>query len=107
MKMIKTRRARAFYQRTRFSSHKQNYNHLANSLKKILIKHKTSVFQNHLTNFITKDGSLWRATKQLLKYKTPKLPIRKFDESFATSDSEKAKLFKLHLYETFDHIRTL
>lgn len=72
--IVEKQRARALYQRTRLHSHKQNYNHLANALKKTVAKHKTSVFHNHHSNLTVKDGSLWRATKQALKYKTTKLP---------------------------------
>jgi len=47
------------------------------------------------------DGSLWRETKQILRYKSPNLPIKKSDGSLATSDIEKAELFKDHLANTF------
>lgn len=52
-------------------------------------------------NLTPKDGSLWRETKQKLRFKSPNLPIKKTDDSLATSDLEKAELFKAHLSYTF------
>jgi hypothetical protein len=48
-----------------------------------------------------KDGSLWRETKQILNYKSPNLPIKILDGSFAITDLETAKLFKDRLAKTF------
>lgn len=56
------RRARALYQRYRLPSHKRNFNNLANSLKKILAKHKNQLQVNYLTN-LSPNKSLWEATK--------------------------------------------
>ncbi|KAL4153965.1 hypothetical protein QTP88_001798 [Uroleucon formosanum] len=53
------RRARALCQRTRLPSHHQNYNHLSNSLKKILVKFKSTTLQNQLSNLSPKEGTLW------------------------------------------------
>jgi len=100
-KISEKRRARALFQRTRLPSHRQNYNHLSNSLKKMLAKYKATTLKNHLYNLSPKNNSLWRATKQILRYKAPNLPIKKSDGSLASSDSEKADLFKLHLSDTF------
>lgn len=47
------------------------------------------------------DCNLWRETKHILRYKSPNLPIKKSDGSLATSDLEKADLFKEHLSQTF------
>jgi len=54
-----------------------------------------------LTNLSTKDGSLWKATKQTLQYKASSPPIKNPDGSLASSDAEKAEIFKNHLYEIF------
>lgn len=99
-KIVEKRKTRALYQRTRLLSHKHAYNHLANSLKKMLIKIKTKDFESHLINLLSKDGSFWRSTKHALNYKTQNLPIKKPDGSLASSDSEKAELFKAHLSAT-------
>lgn len=74
---------------------------LANKLKKILIKHKQASFENHLSNLSNKDGSLWKATKQALKYKSSNIPIKKDNGTYASKDSDKAELFKTYLYNTF------
>lgn len=95
------RRARAAYQRSRLPSHKRIFNNLSNSLKKILAKHKNQSFVNHLSNLSPNNGSLWTATKSLLKYKPPLVPIINPHGGFASTDVEKAELFKEHLTETF------
>lgn len=99
--IVEKRRARALYQRTRLPSHKQNYNRLANSLKKQIAKHKDTVLTHNLSNLSPKDGSLWKATKKVLRYKASNLPLKKSDGSLTTTDLEKAELFKLHLSEIF------
>ncbi|VVC38960.1 Hypothetical protein CINCED_3A000106 [Cinara cedri] len=43
----------------------------------------------------------WREIKQLLRYKSPNLPIKQLDGRLATLDIEKAELFKDHLANTF------
>lgn len=67
----------------------------------MLVKIKANNWQNHLMKLPPKDGSFWRKTKQILLYKSPNLPIKKSDGSFAISDIEKAELFKTHLSQTF------
>ncbi|KAL4119205.1 hypothetical protein QTP88_012049 [Uroleucon formosanum] len=100
-KIVEKRRARALYQRTRLPSHKLNYNQLANSLKKLLSEFKSNIWHNHLIKLTPSDGSLWRETKHILRYKSPNLSIKKSDGSLAASDIEKAELFKDHLANTF------
>ncbi|KAL4107111.1 hypothetical protein QTP88_018543 [Uroleucon formosanum] len=94
------RRARALFQRSRLPSHKQNFNNLANSLKKILAKHKNQLQVNYLTN-LSSNKSLWDATKKSLKNAAPNTPLIKPDDSLASSDADKAELLKIHLAETF------
>jgi hypothetical protein len=95
------RRARAVYQRSRLPSHKRICNNLSNSLKKILAKHKNQSFENYLSNLSPNNGSLWVATKRFLKYKHPLVPIINPRGGFASTDVEKAELFKEHLTGTF------
>ncbi|KAL4127566.1 hypothetical protein QTP88_011733 [Uroleucon formosanum] len=83
------------------SSFTQAYNKLANSLKKILTKHKANAFEQKLHNLSVANGSLWRETKQLLKYKSPSTPLKKADNTLAISDAEKAEVFKTHLSNIF------
>ncbi|KAL4136311.1 hypothetical protein QTP88_007859 [Uroleucon formosanum] len=68
--IVEKRRARAKYQVTRLPSHKTADNKLANLLKKVLAKYKSYEFEQKLHSLSVIDGSLWRETKRLLKYKT-------------------------------------
>jgi len=99
--IVQKRRARAHYQRSRLPSLKQMYNKLSNSLKKLLAKHKSNSFTSYLTNLSSTDGSLWRATKNVCKTKTPNIPIKKPDGSLAVTDSDKTEAFKQHLSDIF------
>lgn len=45
--------------------------------------------------------SLWKATKGLKRPKMQISPIRKDDTTWARSSKQKAKLFAMHLEETF------
>ncbi|KAL4097406.1 hypothetical protein QTP88_022192 [Uroleucon formosanum] len=99
--IVEKRRARARYHLSRLPSHKSAYNKLANSLKKILTKHKANAFEQKLHNLSVANGSLWRETKQLLKYKSPSTPLKKADNTLAISDAEKAEVFKTHLSNIF------
>jgi hypothetical protein len=99
--IVEKRRARALYQRTRLPSDKQKYNKLANHLKKVLAKYKSESLANFLSNLSTKDGSLWRETKKICKYKSANLPIKNPDGSYVISDPDKAELFKAHLSDIF------
>jgi len=57
-----------------------------------------------LQNLSVTDGSLWRETKQLLKYKTPSSPLKKADNTLAIGDLEKAEVFQTHLSNIFNLI---
>jgi len=52
------RRARARYQTSRLPSHRALYNKLSNSLKKQLLKYKSDIFEQKLSNLSSSDGSL-------------------------------------------------
>jgi len=99
--IVKKRRARALYQHSRLPSHKQIYNKLSNSLKKLLAKHKSNSFASYLKNLSPIDGSLWRATKRVCKTIAPNTPIKKPDGSMAITDLDKAEAFKQHLSDIF------
>lgn len=95
---MEKRRARARYHISRLPSHKSAYNKLVNSLKKIFIKHKANAFERKLHNLSVADCSLWRETKQLLKYKSPSTPVKKADNTLAISNVEKAEVFQTYLF---------
>ncbi|KAL4148804.1 hypothetical protein QTP88_002957 [Uroleucon formosanum] len=99
--IVEKRRARARYQASHLPSHKIKYNKLANSLKKVLAKHKSNTFEQKLHKLSAADGSLWRETKRLLNYKSISTPLRKEDNSLAISDPEKSAVFQSHLSNIF------
>lgn len=99
--IVEKHRARARYHLSHLPSHKSAYNKLANSLKKILIKHKANAFEQKLRNLSVADGSLWRETKQLLKYKSPSTPLKKADNTLAISGTEKAEVFQTYSSNIF------
>lgn len=99
--IVEKRRALALYQCTRLPSHKKLYNKLGNSLKKVLSKIKNLSLVNFLTNLSANNGCLWKASKQALHHKVSNPPIKKSDGRFASTDSEKAELFKNHLFNVF------
>jgi len=67
----------------------------------VLAKHKSEIFNDFLSKFSPIDGSLWRATKNICKFKTSNLPIKNPDGSYVISDSDKAELFKVHISTIF------
>ncbi|KAL4119440.1 hypothetical protein QTP88_012249 [Uroleucon formosanum] len=99
--IVEKRRARARYQITRLPSHKSAYNKLANSLKKCLTKNKADMYEHKQTSLSSVGESLWRETKKLFQYKSPSVPLKKPDNSFAFTGNDKAEVFKSHLHETF------
>lgn len=95
------RRARARYQTSRLPSQRALYNKLSNSLKKQLLKYKSDIFEQKLSNLSSSDGSLWRETNKLLQYKSSLPPLTKIDNSIAITDEDKAETFRQHLAEIF------
>lgn len=61
-------------------------------------------FRTKIHNLSVVDGTLWRETKQLLRYKFPSSPLIKADNTLAISNLEKAKVFQSHLTNIFQHI---
>jgi hypothetical protein len=53
------RRVRAAYQISRLPSHKSVYNKIANSLKKIIAKHKAISLEKKLYQLLAANGSVW------------------------------------------------
>lgn len=95
------RRARSKWQRTHYPADKINYNYLSNKLKSLLKTHKTNLYKNHIQNLSFVNGSLWRKTKSILRFKDALPPLRRPDNSLATTDKEKADTLAKELSETF------
>ncbi|VVC27607.1 Hypothetical protein CINCED_3A007937, partial [Cinara cedri] len=87
------RRARSRWQKYHYPSDKNLYNHLANTIKKLILKHKCEYFKNKYQSLNQIDDSLWKTTKNLLRIKEQLPPITDSDGSLAISDIEKANLF--------------
>ncbi|KAE9521414.1 hypothetical protein AGLY_018181 [Aphis glycines] len=74
----------------------------------LLKTHKANLYKNHLQNLSLTNGSLWRKTKSILRIKDSPPPLRRADNSLASTDKEKADIlaeelsgvFKLHLIPT-------
>lgn len=95
------RRARSRWQKYRYPSDKQTFNHLTNTIKKLISKHKTEFFEKKYQSLNTNDGSLWKTTKNLLNIKQQIPPITGPNRSMAISDKEKANLFGEHFSNIF------
>jgi hypothetical protein len=67
----------------------------------VLAKHKSESLDNFLSNLSTKDGSLWRETRKICKFKSANLPIKNPGGSYVISDHDKVELFKTHLSDIF------
>lgn len=54
-----------------------------------------------MTKLSTNNSNLWKASKQALHFNVTTPPIKKSDGGYALSDTEKAELFKNHLFNVF------
>ncbi|KAL4121499.1 hypothetical protein QTP88_013999 [Uroleucon formosanum] len=99
--IVEKRKARARYQTSHLPSHKIIYNKLANSLKKYLSKYKSDTLEQKLSNISSSDGSLWKETNTLLRYKASLPPLTKNDTTIAVTNEDKAEVFRQHLSEIF------
>lgn len=95
------RRARTQWHRSKYPSDKAKFNYLKNKLNKAILKLKNDSYQNYILNLSTKDSSLWKATKKLIHHKPPSPPLRMPNNSWASSDSDKASIFAEHLANAF------
>ncbi|KAL4104430.1 hypothetical protein QTP88_019731 [Uroleucon formosanum] len=93
------RRVRSRWQKYRYPSDNKLYNHLANTIKKLILKNKSEYFENKYQSLNQTDGSL--LTKNFLRIKEQRPPITDSDGSLAISDIEKANLFGKHLSKIF------
>ncbi|KAL4136280.1 hypothetical protein QTP88_007828 [Uroleucon formosanum] len=100
--LIKTkRRARARWQRYNLSSDKRILNNLTNTIKKLIQQHKSTFFQEKYESLNTKNGSLWKTTKNILQIKECSTPLNCPNGQLAISDNDKAETFGNCLSKTF------
>ena len=76
-------------------------------LKRTLAYYRNKSYTNHLESLTTKDGSLWKATKQLLRIRNPPAILRNANGNWVHSDGEKANIFANHLADTFQPHNTI
>lgn len=95
------RKARSRWQRHKYPIDKQTFNQLNNKLRKALSQHNSSTYQKYIQNLTTQHSSLWKATKKILKTVSTPSPLRKEDNTWVVSDTDKANLFGHHLSKTF------
>ncbi|KAJ4438678.1 hypothetical protein ANN_14625 [Periplaneta americana] len=106
------RSARALWQRTKYPPHKQNYNKATQELKLALKELYSEATDIQLKSLDSKDGSLWRKTRQITK-ETEKIPPLKYDNQWLTSPNDKTEIFSKILEDQFkpndneDNITTL
>ncbi|KAL4148808.1 hypothetical protein QTP88_002960 [Uroleucon formosanum] len=96
-------RARCLWQRTNYPSDKSQYNALAQKLKRIIANYRNESYTKHLESLTTKDGSLWKATKHLLRIRNPPAILRNTNGNWVHSDEDKASIFANYLAKTFQH----
>lgn len=60
------RRVRSKWQKYHYPSDKKLFNHLANTIKKLLLKQKSDFFENKYQSSNQKDGSLWYILSSIL-----------------------------------------
>ncbi|KAL4107893.1 hypothetical protein QTP88_018166 [Uroleucon formosanum] len=99
--IAKKRRARAIWQRTRLPSDKNIFNNLASSLKRILKQLRNDNFNSWVSSLTSKNGSLWKATRNCLKQKPINSSLKKENNTWCKTDKEKSELFRSHLTKVF------
>lgn len=95
------RRIRHRWQRNRLPEDRILFNRLSNVLKQELRSFKSENYHTYLESLSHNDGSLWSATKRMLKFKSVSHPLKTNDGSWAKSDVEKANVFSEHLKNVF------
>ncbi|BET02093.1 Hypothetical protein NTJ_14912 [Nesidiocoris tenuis] len=86
------RRARALWESTKYPPYKANFRSASKDLKKALTQMKADNDRQSLTRLDSKDGSLWRKSKSLLKNKDS-IPPLKLDGRWYATNEEKSDLF--------------
>jgi len=90
-------KARVVWQRTKYPSDKQLFNHLTNKLKRILAKIKSDKLTNHLTSLSATNNSLWQSTRKILRSQHSVPPL-KFLTAHVLSLTWKKRTFFVTIY---------
>jgi hypothetical protein len=94
-------RFRSRRQRTSLPSDKRILHRISNTIKKQINIYKSDYFKSKYQTLNIHDGSLWKATKNLMKIKNRLYPLKREDGSLATFGEEKVNIFGIHLSNIF------
>lgn len=95
------RRARKTWQMSRRPLDKAVYNRLNNQLKRLIKTFKISNFNSYVSSLNTADGSLWTATRRILKHHSISPPLRDSNGQWVLTAEAKSSLFASHLSKVF------
>lgn len=98
------RKIRKQWQITRSPELKGKLNKAVKKIRNVLKNDKESAMKNYLEKLSPSEAgeySLWKATKSLKQPKIAVPPIRRSDQSWAKTNTEKAELFAQHLEAVF------
>jgi hypothetical protein len=82
------RRARCLWQRKNYPSDKSQYNALAQKLKWTIANCRNESYAKHLESLTIKDGSLMKATKQLLCIRKPPVILQNTNGNWVHTDKK-------------------
>jgi len=102
--IVNKRKLRKRWQITRCPMDKQILNRATKEIKNALYDMKNACIQNYLKNLTATEiteYSLWKATRSLKRPAQHIPPIKKPDDSWARSDTEKTLVFAEHIKEVF------
>lgn len=84
------RGVRSKWQQSHYPADEIKCNFHSNKLKSLLKTHKNNLCKNHIQNLSFTYGSLWRKTNSILRFKDSLPLLRRSDNTFATTNKEKA-----------------
>jgi hypothetical protein len=99
--VVEKRRAHRIWQASRNIQDKTHLNRLTHRLPSELNEYHNASFQHYISCLAPEDHSIWKATKKFKKPTVPIPPIRKTDDDWARTDTEKACAFADYLAKVF------
>lgn len=99
--LTEKRKTRAHWQNFRYPNDKTKLNKLNIQIKKEIQKYKSQSYNTYVESLTTKNMSLWKATKNILRINQPTPPLRKEDNSWAITDTDKSNILAQHLKNCF------
>ncbi|KAL4097373.1 hypothetical protein QTP88_022162 [Uroleucon formosanum] len=99
--LAEKRRTRIQWQTFKYPNNKVKLNELNSKIKKAILHDRNQSYNNYVESLTTKNSSLWKATKSLLRLNQPTPPLRNEDNSWAPTDIDKANILAQHLENSF------